>query len=70
VTESPCNKVCVLDRVTGWCIGCGRTGEEIGAWIGMTEAERAALVARLPARLAAMTTREVRGGRRARSAAR
>ncbi len=70
MTESPCNKVCVLDRITGFCIGCGRTGEEIGAWIGMSEAERAALVAELPARLAAMTTRAVRGGQRARSAAR
>ena len=70
MTESPCNKVCVLDRVTGWCIGCGRSGEEIGAWTSMAEDERAALVALLPERLAAMTTRAVRGGHRARSAAR
>ncbi len=68
-TESPCNKVCVLDPVTGFCIGCGRTGAEIGAWLAMTEAERAALVAELPARLARMTSREGRReARRARAA--
>ena len=60
MTPSPCNKVCVLDPVTGFCIGCGRTGEEIGAWIGMSEAERAALVAELPARLERITTRDAR----------
>jgi predicted Fe-S protein YdhL (DUF1289 family) len=64
MTPSPCNKVCVLDPVTGFCIGCGRTGEEIGAWLAMEEAERAALVAQLPTRLAAMTSRAVRGRRR------
>ncbi|NLG77240.1 MAG: DUF1289 domain-containing protein [Xanthomonadaceae bacterium] len=29
--ESPCIKVCVLDR-QHVCIGCGRTLEEIAAW--------------------------------------
>jgi predicted Fe-S protein YdhL (DUF1289 family) len=68
MTESPCNKVCVLDPVTGFCIGCGRTGEEIGAWLGMADAERAALVAVLPERMARMTTRDARReARRARS---
>ena len=66
MTDSPCNKICVLDPVTGFCIGCGRTGEEIGGWLTMNAAERAALVARLPARLAGMTTRA--GRREARNA--
>lgn len=66
--ESPCIKVCVLDPATGYCIGCGRTGNEIGAWLSMDDAARAALVAELPARLTAMTSRAVRqGGRNARS---
>ncbi|MGG5819970.1 DUF1289 domain-containing protein [Falsiroseomonas sp. HW251] len=64
--ESPCNKVCVLDAVTGWCIGCGRTGGEIGAWLTMTDAEQTTLVAQLPARLASMVTRD--GRREARRA--
>jgi predicted Fe-S protein YdhL (DUF1289 family) len=66
--ESPCNKICVLDPVTGFCIGCGRTGEEIGGWIGMTDTERAALVTALPERLKRMTTRDARReARRART---
>lgn len=68
---SPCTKVCVIDPVTGYCIGCGRTGEEIAGWLAMEDAARAELVARLPARLRAMTSRAVRqGGRHARSSAR
>jgi predicted Fe-S protein YdhL (DUF1289 family) len=66
VTPSPCIQVCVLDPVTGFCIGCGRTGAEIAAWPAAGEREKAAIVARLPERLTAMTSRAVRGGRRAR----
>jgi predicted Fe-S protein YdhL (DUF1289 family) len=63
---SPCVKVCVLDPVTGMCIGCGRTGAEIGGWIGMSPAERAAVMAALPERLRQMTARATRqGGRNA-----
>jgi predicted Fe-S protein YdhL (DUF1289 family) len=29
---SPCVGTCELDRTTGWCRGCGRTGDEIAAW--------------------------------------
>ncbi|MFN3401697.1 MAG: DUF1289 domain-containing protein, partial [Ferrovibrio sp.] len=47
---SPCNKVCTIDRKTGWCLGCWRTGEEIGAWPTMTAPARHALLAQLPAR--------------------
>ncbi len=64
---SPCILVCVLDPVTGFCIGCGRTGAEIGGWLGMGREERLALKAGLAARLTAMTARATRqGGRRAR----
>jgi predicted Fe-S protein YdhL (DUF1289 family) len=69
--DSPCNKVCVLDPATGWCIGCGRTGEEIGAWIFMADDEQRALVAELPARLERMVTRDGRReARRARATSR
>ncbi len=50
--ESPCVKLCVIDRATGFCAGCGRTGAEIGAWLGMTPDARRAVMAELPARLA------------------
>ncbi|MCW0236247.1 MAG: DUF1289 domain-containing protein [Ferrovibrio sp.] len=47
---SPCTKVCSIDRQTGWCRGCYRTGEEIGAWPAMSPEARHALLARLPER--------------------
>ncbi len=58
--ESPCIQVCVLDRLTGHCIGCGRTGEEIGAWSLLPEAAQRRLLALLPARLAALEARGLR----------
>jgi len=53
--ESPCNKVCTIDRATGWCRGCGRTLGEIAAWASATEAEQRAIADRLAARLESMT---------------
>lgn len=59
VPPSPCNKVCSIDRRTGWCLGCFRTGEEIGAWPAMTLQAKRDLLALLPARQIA-----TRGGAR------
>lgn len=53
---SPCNKVCSIDRRTGWCLGCFRTGEEIGAWPAMTSQAKRDLLALLPARQNATRT--------------
>lgn len=50
--SSPCTKVCAVSGRTGLCIGCGRTLAEIAAWGGLSEAERAAIMAELPQRLA------------------
>ncbi len=47
----PCILVCALDPQSGICVGCGRTGDEIGSWTSMTEAQRIALMQLLPARL-------------------
>ena len=49
--ESPCILVCSIDDKTGYCFGCGRTREEIGGWIEMTDAERRNVMALLTARL-------------------
>lgn len=49
--HSPCVGVCQIDQATGWCLGCGRTGNEIGRWLGMSEDERLALWDELPRRL-------------------
>ena len=49
---SPCNRVCTIDLDTGYCIGCARTLDEISAWAMITDAERQAIVDKLPGRLA------------------
>lgn len=54
--STPCLKVCLVNGQTSLCVGCGRTLKEIAAWGRMDEAERKAIMAELPARLAAMPT--------------
>jgi uncharacterized protein len=67
--ETPCVKICVLEPETGFCIGCGRTRDEIGAWLGMTPVARRDVMDALPERVATMTQRKSRrGGRRGRLA--
>lgn len=60
---SPCVKVCVIDPMSGLCIGCGRTGAEIALWPEMANLERGALMLELPARLSGARSRAARGGR-------
>lgn len=47
---TPCVKVCIVDGTTSLCLGCWRTLAEIGGWSGFTDAERARIMAELPAR--------------------
>ncbi|WP_085615589.1 DUF1289 domain-containing protein [Thalassospira alkalitolerans] len=35
--KSPCIGICVLDPTADYCTGCYRTGDEIGAWMGMSD---------------------------------
>lgn len=49
--QTPCILVCVIDARTGYCFGCGRTGDEIGAWTAYSDAQRAEIMAGLPERL-------------------
>ena len=44
---SPCRQLCALDPATRICTGCGRTLDEIARWSSMSDAERAAVAARL-----------------------
>ncbi|AJE47220.1 DUF1289 domain-containing protein [Celeribacter indicus] len=62
--ESPCTKICQIHPETGLCLGCARSGEEIGRWSRMSPEERRAIMADLPGRTPAPTGR--RGGRAAR----
>lgn len=61
---SPCVKVCVVHPVTGICIGCYRTLDEIAGWSAMSDAQRSDIIANLPNRVPILTKR--RGGRAAR----
>lgn len=47
---SPCVKICRIDRQTGWCLGCFRTGEEIGAWPSLDDNAKRALLTRIAVR--------------------
>ncbi len=47
---TPCIKVCIVDAESSLCLGCFRTLQEIGGWGRFTDAERAELMAALPAR--------------------
>ncbi len=49
---SPCIQICVIDPASGLCEGCGRSLREIAQWAGLSEAERQAIMAVLPARQA------------------
>jgi predicted Fe-S protein YdhL (DUF1289 family) len=51
---SPCINICRLDTRTGWCVGCGRTGNEIAAWSTAGDAGRQAILDSLPARMATL----------------
>jgi len=66
--ESPCILVCSIDMKTGYCFGCGRTREEIGAWMTMTPETRREVMEELPARLETVERRPRRETRRARMA--
>lgn len=46
---SPCINVCSLDE-QGFCRGCYRTRDEIGAWSRLTPAQQWDVLARLDAR--------------------
>jgi uncharacterized protein len=66
--ESPCILVCSIDDKTGFCFGCGRTREEIGAWTTYSSSERRQIMATLPQRLEGVERRPRRETRRTRIA--
>jgi predicted Fe-S protein YdhL (DUF1289 family) len=49
---SPCVSVCQMDPMTGYCIGCLRTIDEIRDWIISTPDERQKILDQLPGRKA------------------
>ena len=67
--ESPCVLVCVMDPRTGYCFGCGRTRDEIAAWISLSPEQRRAVMDGLSARLETVERPPRRETRRRRMAA-
>ncbi|MEM9307745.1 MAG: DUF1289 domain-containing protein [Pseudomonadota bacterium] len=66
---SPCTGVCKLDDTTGWCLGCGRSGDEKDRWRTRSEASRKKVWDQIPDRLSQLgvscrrlpwTTRDIR----------
>ena len=65
--ETPCVNICVVDRQTNQCIGCGRSRVEIADWLNMNADQRREIIALLPERLANLTkNRKRRGGAKSR----
>ncbi|GJE47019.1 hypothetical protein GOFOIKOB_0038 [Methylobacterium tardum] len=63
--DDPCISVCQFDGRTGWCVGCGRTVQEIRTWRKMTPYRRTALTRELPRRVTQVSgagTNPVRSG--------
>ncbi len=60
--STPCIQICVIDTLSGLCIGCGRTVSEIAAWPSLGEPERRAIMTQLEGRLGAARSRKARGG--------
>lgn len=48
--RTPCVQVCVIDGESGLCLGCFRKLGEVAGWSRLTDAERDAVMAELPAR--------------------
>lgn len=66
--ETPCILVCSIDMKTGYCFGCGRTRDEVGAWSLYTPQERRNIMDSLPARLETLERKPRRETRRTRMA--
>ncbi|WP_299862190.1 DUF1289 domain-containing protein [uncultured Hoeflea sp.] len=66
--QSPCILVCSIDLATGYCFGCGRTGDEIAGWINYSDEERRTVMTQLPARMETIERKPRRETRRQRMA--
>ncbi|MEM8665587.1 MAG: DUF1289 domain-containing protein [Pseudomonadota bacterium] len=51
---SPCIGICRLHADARFCIGCGRTGDEITTWRDADDGQREAIISTLPARLSSL----------------
>ncbi|QFY60324.1 DUF1289 domain-containing protein [Rhizobium grahamii] len=49
--RTPCINVCSIDPANGFCVGCGRTLDEIAGWMSLSEEQRDTIMTLLPQRL-------------------
>tara|TARA_R110000772_G_scaffold57854_3_gene130960 strand:- start:1127 stop:1348 length:222 start_codon:yes stop_codon:yes gene_type:complete len=49
--ESPCNNICVIDRPSDLCVGCGRSLSEIAEWVSAPPDRKRQILSVLPARM-------------------
>ncbi|CAM3359158.1 MAG: DUF1289 domain-containing protein [Thalassospira sp.] len=50
--KSPCNGTCLLDQRSGYCMGCYRTGDEIGSWMSMSDGTKKRVISKTKQRRA------------------
>jgi len=55
--KTPCEKICIVDDVSGLCRGCGRGMTEIERWAAFSDSERSRIMSELPRRLEVMRAR-------------
>ncbi|MEW4468077.1 DUF1289 domain-containing protein [Parasphingorhabdus sp. JC815] len=58
--ESPCNNICKIDRISGFCIGCGRSLDEITEWSSAPPARQQKILVQLPERIRVIAARAKR----------
>ena len=52
--KTPCEKICIVDDMSGLCRGCGRGMAEIECWATLSDDERSRIMGELPRRLEIM----------------
>jgi len=55
--KTPCEKICIVDDVSGLCRGCGRGMTEIERWAAFSDSERSRIMSELSRRLEVMRAR-------------
>lgn len=51
---SPCTNVCKIDPLSGWCLGCARSLDEIMVWSKASPDQKLAIWRKLPPRFQAL----------------
>jgi predicted Fe-S protein YdhL (DUF1289 family) len=56
--DSPCNRICVVEKASGFCRGCYRTLGEISYWAQFTRTQKLALLEKIAQRKVAAAVLE------------